>query len=221
MSSGALTRPLPRWAMLGDMRSWTLGALLSLAVCTQAWAQSPGPELAEPAAAVATPVLSHIGLSLDVGIPDGATVSGLFRPADWVRLSAGLGYNFLSPGIRVGATFTPFHFLLTPSLTLEAGHYFVGDPGSKLDALVGSSGTAADNFRNVSYDFGNVHLGLEIGGKNFGGFLHVGMSYVNASVHDFQTLLQKNTNDPSLEAADPSLRFTVPSLKLGILYFFG
>lgn len=212
------------------MRPWIRGALLSLALSVPAFAQAPEPAGAPdaPAAEVAAPVSEpgdssspRFGLSLDVGIPDGAVVAGLFRPTDWVRLSVGLGYNAISPGIRLGATFTPFHLLLNPSLTVEAGHFFVGEPGSKFNLLVGSSGTAARDFEHIAYNYGNLHLGLEIGGARFAGFLHVGMSYVDAQVHDFQAALQRNTDDPTLEAEDPTLRFTVPSLKLGFLFFFG
>jgi hypothetical protein len=214
--------------MVSTMRPWIRGALLSLALSAPAFSQTPavveGPGAEASAAAVAeplSPALPHFGLSLDVGIPDGAVLAGVVRPADWVRLSLGLAYNAISPGVRVGATFTPFHFLITPSLTVEAGHFFVGDPGSKFNVLVGSSGTAAEDFQHITYDYGNLHLGMEIGGARFSGFLHVGMSYVHAQVHDFQAALQKNTSDPTLEADDPSLRFTVPSLKLGLLFYFG
>jgi len=210
------------------MRPWIRGALLSLALSAPALAQTSagveaGPSDAPAAEAVdlAAPSTPHFGLSLDVGIPDGAVLSGLFQPTDWVRLSVGLGYNAISPGVRVGATFTPFHFVITPSLTVEAGHFFVGDPGSKFNLLVGSSGTAANDFEHIAYDYGNLHLGMEIGGARFSGFLHVGLSYVHAQVHDFQAAIQKNTGDATLEAEDPSLRFTIPSVKLGLLFFFG
>lgn len=191
------------------MRSWIRGALLSLFLCTPALAQAP---------AAGTP---SFGLSLDVGVPDGAVVSGVFHPSDWLRLSVGGGYNAIAPGVRVGATFTPWQLAVNPSLTIEAGHYFTGQPGSKLNTLVGSSGTAAQDFQHVSYDYGNLHLGLEFGGAKVAGFFHVGASYVHAVVHDFQSALQKNANDPSLTASDPTLRFTAPSLKLGMIFYFG
>lgn len=195
--------------MLVVMRIWLRGPLLALILSTPVLAQVP------------TPDPSKFGASLDVGVPDGAVLSGVFRPTDWVRIELGVGYNAISPGLRVGATFTPFHFLVTPSLTLEAGHYFTGDSGSKLQALVGSNGTAAQDFRNVSYDYGNLQLGLELGGGRFAGFLHLGVSYVQGTIHDFQTVLQKDVNDPTLEAGDPTLRFTSPSLKLGMIFYFG
>lgn len=191
------------------MRIWLRGALLSLLLSAPAFAQGVGAPL------------QNFGLSLDVGVPDGAVLSGVFRPVDWVRLSVGAGYNALAPGVRAGATFTPWHFMLTPSLTVEAGHYWTGDSGSMLHALVGSSGTAAQDFQHVSYDYGNLHLGVEFGGASFAGYLHAGVSYVRGTIHDFQSVLQQDVNDPSLQAGDPILRFTSPSLKLGMIFYFG
>lgn len=192
------------------MRSWFRGALLSLLLSAPALAQAPVPDVAQ-----------RFGVSLDVGVPDGAVLAGVFQAADWVRLSLGAGYNAISPGVRLGATFTPWHFLVTPSLTVEAGHYFVGDSNSTLHVLIGSNGTAAQDFQHVSYDYANLQLGLEMGTATMAGFLHVGASYVRGTIHDFQTVLQQSANDPSIEAGDPTLRFTSPSVKLGMIFYFG
>lgn len=200
------------------MRNWLCASLLALFFCGAAQAQSLAPVPAP------TPDLfQKFGVGFDVGIPDGVTLSGVFRPIQKLRLSLGLGYNALSPGVRVGATFLPIDYWISPSLTAEGGYFFAGSNNSILHKIVGDTGVAAQTFEDVSYLFGNLQAGLEFGGARFAGFLHLGVSYVNGTVHNFQAHLQQAnaTDNGTLTAQDPNLKLTAPSLKLGMIVYFG
>ena len=125
-------------------------------------------------------------------------------------------HNSISPGIRGGISLVPFYYWITPSLNLEAGHYFPGDatwiarrltPNRNLDSL----------FQRVGYDFGNAQVGLELGsprGAIF--FLRAGISYLATTGRGVQQAL----TDRSLQAGDVKLTGVIPSAKLGLIYFF-
>ena len=194
--------------MVPAMRSILCAILAALTVSGVAMAQA------------ATP--TRMGLGLDVGIPDGAVVSFIYQPIPLLRASVGGSYNLISPGARLGVTFTPWNLMFNPSLTLEGGFSLTGSNNSVLHSIIGSSGVAANTFKDLSDYYGNLHLGVEFGGAKLAGFFHVGMSYLHVTVHNFQQHLQEQnaTDNGTLEASDPNLRGFVPSLKLGLLVFF-
>src|SRR5438445_421418 len=66
-----------------------------------------------------------LGMMADAGLPDGANASLVFRPARWIRMHGGGGYNMISGGVRAGVTLLA-PFVVAPSGTLEVGHYFDG-----------------------------------------------------------------------------------------------
>ena len=197
----------------------------SLAVAEQGW--EPYPTYSNPplvtsgtpqrdvptipsAAADREPSTRWLGVTVDAGVPDGMAASVALRPWHWLRLQAGGLHNTISPGLRGGVSLVPFYFWITPSLTLEAGHYFDGDatwiarrltPNRNLDPL----------FRNVGYDFGNAHLGLELGSpRSVSFFLRAGISYAKMT----------GINDPTIQAGDVPLSGVIPSAKLGLLIYF-
>src|SRR5690606_24022770 len=47
------------------------------------------------------------GAMFDLGGPDGSTLSFVYRPIDIARVHAGLGYNGVSPGLRLGGEYLP------------------------------------------------------------------------------------------------------------------
>jgi hypothetical protein len=169
--------------------------------------------------------LPRLGIMADAGLPDGVTASLVYRPRRWVRAHVGGGYNMISPGVRAGATLAPFGW--GPSLTLEAGHYFDGNANRVARKLAGSSFNDSALLERVGYDFANAHLGFEVGYRRMTFYLHAGMSYMHASLHNAQTLLQSEAGGSSLVssnsevtvARDPVLRAFVPSAKLGLIVY--
>lgn len=203
---------------------------LVLSFCAVALAGSPA--FAQPAVdaassaeasvpSTAAHALAHFGGGIDVGVPDGLAVVGIWRPLSQLRLTFGPTYNTSSFGLRLGVTWSPIKFVINPTLTVEAGHYFTGNDTSLLSTWVGKSGVAASTFKDLSYDYANAHLGLEFGASRFVFFLHFGLSWVGLHVHDFQTFIRQQTGDDSIEASDPTVRLTTPSLKLGFIFYLG
>jgi hypothetical protein len=173
---------------------------------------------------------THWGILLDGGIPDGAGASAIFRPMNWLRLSAGATYNFVAFGVRGGVSVVPFYFPFSPSLNLEVGHTFGGDATPILETAFQGTGIAVPDsplLKKVAYDYANASLGLEFGlPKTFTVFLRMGISYIQTTLHGFQELVQQaaagegNPPDPTITAVDPTLTVTAPGLKLGLIVFF-
>jgi hypothetical protein len=161
------------------------------------------------------------GLLLDAGIPDGLMLSGVVRPAWWVRLHAGAGSNSISPGVRAGAGLTPFGS--GPSLAVEAGHYFEGDANGVAQSLFETTSDANAVLRRVGYDFANAHLGLEFGQERVLFFIHGGVSYVRTTVHDVNAALADDSaaaeSTTMTLTKDPTVVAVVPSAKVGFIAY--
>jgi hypothetical protein len=179
---------------------------------------------ARSAPAPASKTLPRLGVMADAGLPDGATASLVYRPASWVRVHAGGGYNLISSSVRGGFSLIPFGW--GPSLTLEAGHYFDGNANGLARKFAGSSFKDSAILERVGYDFGNAHLGFEAGYRRVAFYLHAGMSYVRGTVHNVDQALQATANGSGLSASsevsvpkDPVLKAVVPSAKLGLIVY--
>lgn len=176
------------------------------------------------AAAVVTPKrLPLLGVMMDAGLPDGANASLVFRPLSWLRAHGGGGYNMVSTGIRAGATLLPFGS--GPSATLEAGHYFDGDANGLARRFAGATFQSA-LLERVGYDYANAHLGLDLGSRHVVFYIHGGMSYVRAQIHNFDSVVastaSQNGGDGSTEISvkqDPTVKAWFPSAKLGLIVY--
>ncbi len=177
------------------------------------------------AAAVVTPKpLPLLGVMMDAGLPDGANASLVFRPLSWLRAHGGGGYNMISKGIRAGATLLPFGS--GPSATLEAGHYFDGDANGVAQRFAGST-FSSKLLERVGYDYANAHLGLDFGSRRVVFYLHGGMSYIRAQIHNFDSVVastaSENGGNGSTEISvtkDPIVTAWAPSAKLGLIVYF-
>jgi hypothetical protein len=173
------------------------------------------------------PVIHHLprlGVMADAGLPDGANASLVFRPLRWLRVHGGGGYNLVSAGIRTGATVVPFG--MGPSATLEAGHYFDGNANGAVQRFAGQS-FSTPLLERFGYDYANFHLGLDLGSHRVTFYIHGGMSYVRAQVHNLDGLVASQApssdGNGSTEISlkqDPTVRAWVPSAKLGLIFYF-
>jgi hypothetical protein len=165
--------------------------------------------------------LPALGLAVDGGIPDGAMVSGVYRPFSWVRGEVGMGYNMISKGARVGLTLLPFG--AGPSATVEAGHFFEGDANGFARSIAGAGFKDIAVLQRVGYDFANAHLGLDFGTRRVVFFIHGGMSYIRAQVHNVNEQLSSSMSSTSGTTVsfnqDPTVRVVAPSAKLGFIFY--
>ncbi|MCP3141714.1 hypothetical protein [Pyxidicoccus xibeiensis] len=200
-----------RTTLLSSRHGMALACLLTLAAATSAHAQDGSGE----------PGLRKFGLLLDAGAPHGVGLSAVVRPLPWLRLQAGPTTNTLSFGLRGGASILPLQTFIAPSLNAEAGHYFGSDYNDVVDWLGASPSRSAAAIKDVTYDYVTGSVGLEIGSASrFNFFLHLGISYVALNVDDASALLQDATDDPDVTARDLHVRATIPSVKVGFLFYF-
>ena len=167
--------------------------------------------------------LPAVGVMADVGLPDGAGASLVYRPMKWLRVTGGGTYNMISSGVRAGASLLPFGW--GPSLTVEGGHYFDGDANGLVRKFAGSSYQSNAVLERVGYDYANAHLGLDLGYRRVTFFIHGGMSFIRASVHNVDQALQSDPGSSSSSGTtvavkqDPIIRAFTPSAKLGLIVY--
>jgi hypothetical protein len=147
------------------------------------------------------------GMSMDLGVPDGAALGLVVRPRfDWLRIGAAVTHNGMAPGARLGVTFDPIDFGLVPTFTVEGGHYWEGTL-----PLVRNSPA-------IGYNYANFHLGLEVGSRaSFRFFLRGGVSWLDVSTAHFQNTMPSSSSS----IGDPSYSgWLAPSGKLGFSLYF-
>jgi len=193
--------------------------LALLLVAANAYAQDE--TLSKVPAAPAPKAPPSLGVMLDAGLPDGATASLVYRPFSWLRAEGGTGYNLISKSVRGGVSLIPFG--AGPSATLEAGRYFEGNANGIARTFAGSKFQDKAVLDRVGYDFANAHLGLDFGSRWVTFFIHGGMSYIRANVHNVNDQLSSSAGTSSSTTitfnSDPQVRILTPSIKLGFVFY--
>jgi hypothetical protein len=157
------------------------------------------------------------GAMFDLGVPDGTTLSFVYRPIDLARVHAGLGYNGVSPGLRIGGEFLPLGW--GPSIGLAYGHYFEGDANG-LAGMFGDTGDGSKLLENVGYDYFALRAGMELGGDRFTFFARGGVCWLSTTIHELDSLIQSDDPDSSTSVTvreDPVLDAFLPTLQFGMI----
>ncbi len=160
----------------------------------------------------------RIGVSTDVGVPDGAMASLVASPVSSVRVHAGLGHNLISRGVRGGLTWIPLSTVVAPTLSVAAGYYPEGD-ANPLARMLGGAGDSATLAR-VGYTFVDAYAGLQLGGGRVALTLEAGASRVAGTLYDLG-----GTSSPSMAGAEvaiapaPVVAWSV-SARVGLVVFF-
>ncbi len=172
----------------------------------------------------------RFGVMTDVGLPDGATASLVYRPVRPLRIAAGASYNMISTGVRAGITYVPFASWFTPTLGLAYGHYRDGDANPFARLVTGDKTISEASLSRVGYDYADAQLGLEFGRTWFTFYIHAGMSRIAGTVHDLDTTIAHQTMASSTSsttsttvtfAKDPNVTLWAPSASLGFVVYLG
>lgn len=173
----------------------------------------------------------RLGVMVDAGVPDGVTGSLVFRPLQMLRIYGGGSYNLISPGVRAGVSLAPVPFVISPSMSVEAGRYFVGDANKPLQKLGIISDEGSPLLREIGYDYANFHLGLDLGRSRFTFYVHAGFSLVRGKVRNLDEQIADATLPGSMGTEmddgtlvefrdDPIITLWAPSARLGFMLFY-
>ncbi len=158
-----------------------------------------------------------LGLSLDAGLPDGASATILYRPWRYVRFGGGMLYNYVGYGVLGSATVAPY-FPIAPSLTFEVGHFFDANANARFPNV---DSNLKPLLQRVGYTFVNAQVGLEFGHPNwFMFFVRGGLSRVWLSSSDADKVVVTESNGSRVTFQDPSARLGIPNVKAGFMLFF-
>lgn len=178
-------------------------------------------ESAETSIGVRPGALPLLGLALGGGFPDLVTASLMFRPIEAIRFFAGPSWGYVSWGAQGGIVIAPWNGWATPTLSFEGGMLF----GTNLSFLVkDSSGTGASAglkplLRRIDYQYVAADLGIELGSPRGLAFVvRLGLSYVTVKANGTATYTSDNGTRVTL--SNPAVHATLPSLKIGLQYWF-
>jgi hypothetical protein len=204
-----------------------LSALVALPMLAWAAPAAAAPETLDPlsatsaASTASTAGPPRIGAMADVGLPDGATVSLVYRPIRAVRASAGISHNLISLGARAGVTVTPFAWWASPTVSLEYGHYTDGNANPLVRAATGDASFSSSVLDRVGYNYANAHLGLELGRTWFTFYLHAGVSRVSGTVHNLsaETMAASSGTTTITFLNDPTVQVWTASARIGFVVY--
>ena len=162
-----------------------------------------------------------VGVTTDVGVPDGFMAGLIVRASARVRVHAVAGHNSLSPGVRAGLRFDATTDNVAPYLAAELGYYFAGDAQAWTRSLAEDAGLDGAELETVRYRFVNAHLGLRFGDRGSAFFVQAGVSRVD-------THLELHENRPAAEPMMPTVDIYssadvgvwAPSGRVGLVTWF-
>ena len=202
-----------------------LAALFALPIAL--WAI---PAAAEPTDTVSTRADSsgmfsgdrpRIGAGLDVGAPDGATVSVVYRPFRALRAHVGVSHNGISLGQRAGITIAPLSWFVSPTLSLEYGRYAEGNANPLARLVTGDQTVSSGVLDRVGYQYANAQLGLEFGRKWFTFYIHAGVSRITGTVHNINSETMSSDSGTTVVSfnQDPKVEMWSASARLGFVVY--
>jgi len=157
----------------------------------------------------------------DLGVPDGATVSVVYRPIRALRVHAGLSHNMISLGQRVGVTLVPLSWWASPTLSLEYGHFAEGNANPAVARFSGDDSNESPILDRVGYDYANARVGLELGRKWFTFYIHAGVSRITGTVHNLDAEVMSSSTGTTTVSfpSDPTVKVWTASARLGFIVY--
>ena len=160
-----------------------------------------------------------LGVTVDAGVPDGASAALVYRPVSRLRLHAGATHNFVTTGVRAGVTLAPLRTWFSPTLNFDVGGYQEGDANPLLQMVSGDPTFHAASLERVGYRYANAHLGLEFGRERTTFYIHAGASYIATRIHELGTAAEDGSASVTF-TEDPSIRVLTVSARLGLIVYF-
>lgn len=162
----------------------------------------------------------RFGVSAAAGVPDGLVLSGVFRPLDFLRVSAGGSWNYFGYGLQGGVGLAPLHWAIDPTFNLELGHYFDSDMTWVADQSAGVPTELRPLLKEVGYSYVNAQVGIELGSaRHFVVFARAGLTYFWTTIRGVSEVTTSGTQPATVRIADPEFRATLPSVKVGFLLY--
>ena len=165
----------------------------------------------------------RFGMRLGIGFPEVATAAFVFRPIPLVRLSAGPAWNYYGWGLQAGVGITPIRWYISPVFEVSYGHFFPANLSKLHTPSADGNLDLGTLLEKVNYDYFNGQVSFEFGSpRGFTFALGVGLSYFWSNLHGTATSSPDPgaTQPATVTMTDPSVRMVVPSLRLGMLYYF-
>lgn len=163
-----------------------------------------------------------IGVTADVGVPDGGVASVEVHPIPAIAVSAGVSHNLVSTGFRGGVAFVPFHrHAFSPIAQVAYGHYPEGDANPIMATVLSDPELSSPLLERVGYDFADLHLGFEVGSRHVRFYLQGGMSRVTGTIHGIDQLAADagdGTTSITL-TSEPTVDAWIVSAKLGLAVY--
>jgi hypothetical protein len=159
------------------------------------------------------------GVSLGAGFPDFASASLMYRPWDFLRLSAGPAWNSVGWAIQGGVAIAPWNWALTPVLAVEGGRFFRSNYSRLLKDDDEDAADVKPLLERVDFSYVATDLGVDIGSpRGFAVSLRFGLSFVWLGLNGSAT--SRDDDGTSVTLRDPKLEATLPSAKLRLQYWF-
>lgn len=159
---------------------------------------------------------SRIGVSLDAGVPDGASLGLVYQPVPQLRLHAGASHNTVSAGARTGIALVPVRAWMSPVISLDVGWFAEGDANPFVRAVSGDDELSSPLIERLGYRYVNAHVGLQWGRERAVFYLHGGASYVTGELGE----LDEDAPDAMITfSEDPEFVVWTPSLRIGLVVF--
>jgi hypothetical protein len=147
------------------------------------------------------------GMQMSLGVPDIASAALVVSPwLPWMKLDIGGAFDGLNGGVVGGLSIDPIDFIISPTLTLDAGGFFPGTiPG-------------VSKSPSIAYTFEDVLAGLELGKRSgFKLFLRGGVAHMDVSADNLSKAFTL-PNGAAITGASASV--WAPAAKLGFNLMF-
>lgn len=161
---------------------------------------------------------SKVGVMIDAGVPDGGTAALVLRPVTRVRLSGGVSHNGVGPGVRAGATVAALTGWFTPTVSATYGRFFERDANPMARLVLGDPEMSEPALERFGYQYGDAHVGLEMGRERVTFYVHAGMTRVQTTLHEVDEAGTEEEASVTF-TEDPSVTVTTVSARIGLVVY--